>query len=1489
MTSGFCGAEAPSLSVFSLTPGVTDFSWCFQNAVLSPVPDLLLAVVALARIGFWLRREPSGLPLRWHHWLNQALAAVICVVAAVESVRVHSITSSSSDASTATSYFGPAGTLQSIVHVIALAIGAAAIRIEHSRSFRAATFLLTYWPIAAAVAAIRTRSAATQAAPADSALTALAGVEVGLFGAQLVLECLTNAVDERNQKARPCPTGANVNVFSRISFFFMQPVMSKGKKTTLTVDDLWAPTPKQFTHVLLERFDKAWYSQPDGQKHRLLRTFIKAFYPLWLVAAFERLVFIICSFLQPILFIHLLDVIASSETPVWVGCMLALLITICSLMASLMGVQQWTNAFLAGYQFRAAVNAAVYRKSFRLSSTSRQLTSGGKITNHMGMDTGRIMNFMQTSHAFWSTPLSIVIAILLLWQQLGVASLAGMVVILAILPLQAFMGQIYEKLFSKKMAAADTRISRVDETLDNIRTLKYFSWVSIFAARVQAARKKELGALRALAVYNTFEVTLSAIAPMLVTLASFATYVAIHPDAVMDPTRIFVSISLFALVTEPISESSVWWTSGMASWASLKRLETYLALEELSSDAVTHWDLNSGNADAIYVRDGGFSWDGKTPVLSDINLRIPRGTLTAVVGPLGSGKSTLISSFLGETARTHGVCAVGDGARIAYVSQTSWIQNATLKENILFGCEYDETKYNAVLDACALQRDIELLAAGDETEIGEKGINLSGGQKQRVAIARAAYADTDIYLLDDCLSAVDSHVAAHIWDKCLLGLLAQKTRVLVTHTLRPLAQADHLVVVENGAITEQGAFAELMARESGSFKRMYDCMSIAEEADASDAATLQQAEEDKPAADVLTAAPLAENTAAPVTATAEAEAGANKGGLVVKETSAKGAVERRHFIAYLKATGIAWSIAALILVCVAQAVLVGANLSLAAWSDSMTDANATHSSGFYLAVYAGIVATAALAVGGAYALLYVRQGIAGGRNLHAQMLKSVLAAPTQWFDETPVGRINNRFSGDIGTIDESLVSSYVQFLSMALSTISILIIISASNPIFLVLLVPLGVAYYALQDYYLRSSRELKRMNALSSSPIASCASGCLASASIVRTFRQQRAFQERFERILAVNQSSFLTFLCGNKWVHVRSEFLGAMVVLGASLLAVVRRDHVSAATAGLTISYAMQISSTLMGLLRVYGDVQNQSVSIERVVEYGSVEPEQSVVVPSAAPLASEWPEDGAIAFEDLKLRYRSGTPLVLNNLSVAIRPGEKIGIVGRTGAGKSSLAVALFRMVELAGGRILIDGIDIATIPLEHLRSRITLIPQDPGLFNGSVRFNLDPTGTHSDADLWAALDACGLKTRISKLVGTSTTSDKSDEVTTSTSSSSGTLDSVVESGGSNFSVGERQLLCLARALLRKSRILVLDEATAGMDGETDVLIQRTLREKFKGVTVLAIAHRLDTIADYDRVLVLEAGKVREFDDPRALILRTDSAFRAMRSAAAASEVF
>ncbi|KAJ3163249.1 Canalicular multispecific organic anion transporter 2 [Geranomyces michiganensis] len=1501
--SGFCGAEASALSVFSTAPDVTDFSYCFQSAVLSLLPDAILVVLATFRVGFWLKRKASGQPLRWHHLLNQALAAIAVALAIARAVR-------SSTSGPNGDYFGTSGKLGSAVHVLALAAVFAVLRAEHSRSFRPSTLLLTYWPVAAVVDAVRLRSlSVSQSAPPVEShlLIVLAAAELAVLVVQFVLECLTHAVEQgTNRNARPSPTGSNVNVFSRLTFSYMQSIMSRGKKVTLTADDMWNPTPKQTSQNLLKILDTAWAGVGDG-KHKLLRTALKAFWPLWVVGGFEALVAILCSYLQPILFVHLLDAVSSSDTPVWIGCLLAILMTLSSLVASILNVQSWTNCFFTGYQFRAAVNAAVYRKSFRLSAAARQKTSGGQITNHMAMDTGRIMNFMQSSHVWWSVPLSTLIGIVLLWQQLGVASLAGLAVIVAIVPLQGAMGRIYERLFSKKMKLADARISLIDETINNIRTLKYYGWVAIFADRVFTARKKELGALRSLAFYNSADLVLTAISPGLVTLVSLATYIAIHPDAAMEPARVFVSVSLFSLIAATIAETSSFFTSGMASWTSLKRLENFLLLDELDPHAVSAWAAS--DAAAIVVEGATFKWDAeKEPILNDVSLTVSKGAIVAVVGSVGGGKSSLLSALLGEMIRVDGKCSIAEGATIAYVPQAAWIQNATLRENILFGQEYNERKYKKIIDACALTRDLELFEAGDATEIGEKGINLSGGQKQRVALARAVYADADIYLLDDPLSALDQTVARHVWTRVLgpRGVLATKTRVLVTHHLGPLAQTDRIVVLEQGHTVEAGAFEDLIA-QSGSFARMYQTLQVSNQTeekadeieadaqpDSSPASTLalessddDNDEEAAPGQVKVTEvegkpAVIVHSTVDKADVKPATSAAGNDGKLTTKETSATGAVKYGHYIAYLKATGVFWSIVALLMACIAQGILISTNVVLSVWSDNMSEEHPTRSNGFYLGVYAGIVAAAGVTVGTAYAMLYAKQGIKGGRVLHARMCKAVLAAPTRWFDETPVGRINNRFSGDIGSIDEALVATYVQFLYAALSTISILVIISIVNPMFMIALLPLGIAYYSLQNYYLQSSRELKRLTMMSSSPVYSAASACLSAASVVRAFRRQHAFQASLQTFLDRNQSAFLTMLCANKWMQVRSEGLGAVVVFGASLLAVLRRDHVSAGTAGLTVSYAMQITMSLMSLLRLYGEVQNQSVAIERVVEYTDLPAENdkgAAAARGASPATvapSSWPATGAIEFADVEMRYRPGAPLVLKKLTLSIGGGEKIGVVGRTGAGKSSLAAALFRMADLDGGRICIDGVEISDLPLATLRSRVTLIPQDPGLFSGPLRLNLDPAGKASDADLWAALAAVHMKDKILKLAAAG------DGATSGTG-----LDYIVESGGGNFSVGEKQLLCLSRAILRNSKILLLDEATSGMDRTTDELVQRAVRENFASATVITVAHRIETILDYDRVLVLDAGTVAEFDDPKTLLADKTSAFWALKNAHNAAE--
>ncbi|KAI8825578.1 P-loop containing nucleoside triphosphate hydrolase protein [Fimicolochytrium jonesii] len=1465
----FCGTSQSGLTVFDQRSSVQDFSPCFLNGILYLIPDLILTILALLRLHFlWCRpTSPATQKLQhiWHRALNRILS-IATAASALASLLI---------ALTTPEYveqYGSATVLQGTLHLIALISASTLLWVEHTRTFRPSTLLLVYWPLAAVLASIRVRSltSAHIALLPTSALITTA-IELGMLIAQFVLENLTRAVDEETLTPQsPTPTGSNVNVFSRVTFQYMHSVMKTGKKRTLQMSDLWTPAPKQTSGSLVTKLRKAWVAEGQraataGQdaKPSLLRAAYNAFGTLWVLAGVQRFAAMVFAYLQSILLGQILSVISDATTPLWLGILLALLIFTAGVLNSILNVQAWVNAFLTGYKLRAAVNAFIYHKSIHLSPAARQRTSAGQLSNHMGMDTGRVMNFMQLSHLFWAAPLNVAIGTYLLWQQLGTATLAGLgVIVLLLVPMQAGMGRLYERLFARKMKHADTRVNLVDEALTHIRSLKYYGWIAPFFTRIEHARRNELLALRSMALYAAAELFLGTMTPLLVTLASFATAVALGTP--LDATRIFVSISLFAVIAEPVQDLNAFFTNGNGARVSLTRLEAYMLLDELDPNAVQRVasDAQPGGS-AVVFDNASFAWDEDvpTPTLTNLTLAIPRRALTALVGPLGAGKSSLLAAILGEmlpvppSSRVH----ILDGLTIAHVPQQPWIQNATLRENILFGRDYDETWYTAVVDACALRSDIAGMAAGDDTEIGEQGVNLSGGQKQRISLARAVYAAASLYLLDDPLSAVDAQVARHIWDHVIgpRGLLKEKTRVVVTHWLKGIAEVDWVVVVKGGAVVEQGGYVELVRGET-EFGRILESAGMMSGDDGGEGSQREDPGEDF--ASVSTSGTVNAKSGGDVEVVhliPDKDVGNDTprkdGKLIQTESRSTGAVKSSHYLTYIRASGTAWLLSGLLVASLAQAALISSTVILSKWADTLDGDNT------YLGYYAASVAAAGVVVFAAYALLYAKTGIEGGRVLHARMLRAVMDAPASWFDTTPVGRINNRFSQDMGTIDESLVQTYVQFLYAALSVVSTLIIIVVTNPVFLTFIGPLAGAYYLLQSYYLASSRELKRLMMIASSPVYAAASTVLPAASTIRVHGRHQAFSSRYQTLLDVNQSAFLTFLCGNKWVQIRSELLAACVVLGSCVFAVVMRERVSVGGAGLTITYAMQITGALMMLLRLFGDLQNQAVAVERVAEYTDLPTERErragdtgagfeVVEDATAGSVTpdDWPTAGQISFDDVSMRYRPCMPLVLSHVSFITTPGEKIGIVGRTGAGKSSLAAALFGLTPLDSGRILVDAIDTRSVDLQCIRSRFTLIPQDPALFAGSVRFNLDPTGTSGDAELWAALRAVGMHHRFS-------TSPELDTPITATP----------------FSVGEKQLLCLSRALLRRSRVIVLDEATAGMDAETDAMIQAVIRSEFRDATVLTIAHRVGTIMDYDRVMVLQGGLVQELGAPADLV--------------------
>ncbi|XP_052283969.1 multidrug resistance-associated protein 1-like isoform X1 [Dreissena polymorpha] len=898
-------------------------------------------------------------------------------------------------------------------------------------------------------------------------------------------------------------------------------------------------------------------------------------------------------------------------------------------------------------------------------------------------------------------------------------------------------------------------------------------------------------------------------------------------------------------------------------WVSVARIQAYLNKADIDTSNVTHL---SDSKNAVSIMDGTFLWDKEIgPALKRINLQIPKGSLVAIVGSVGSGKSSLVSAMLGEMEKVGGTVNV-DGST-AYVAQQAWIQNASVKNNILFGNDFQESRYDNVVEACALKADIDMLPAGDLTEIGEKGINLSGGQKQRVSLARAVYFDSDIYILDDPLSAVDANVGKHIFEHVIgkNGVLKDKTRVLVTHGIHWLPHVDTIVVVTNGEISETGSYEALLGHD-GAFSKFLKTYLIEhqeelEAAEEEDAVLKQdifhrlvsiqpdvdhsdltdklihwrksQRESDKSTTDVRRLTSQGDKMIQYSAQTSPVSTeNIDPARLIEEEEVEIGRVQWKVYMQYARALGLKYAVCLVVLYAIYQSLYIWSAIWLANWTAdpqlqnlTLYPANSTarrELNNYYLTIYGefGIAQAIAVLI---YSLVQAFCVIEAAKVLHQKLLVNVLRGPMSFFDTTPVGRIVNRFSQDIEAVDSTLPEKIVEVLWSFYAVISVFVVVAYSTPIFLTVILPLGFLYFIMQRFYIPTSRQLKRLETKTRSPIYNNFGESLAGVSTIRAFRVQERFMDISDSRVDLNQEYTFASNTVERWLGIRLDIMGGVVVLAASLFSVLERGKISSAIVGLSVSYALQAP--------LHSDVQ----------------------------LPVDWPSEGLIELRSYCTRYRDGLPLVLQNLHVKFKPGEKVGIVGRTGAGKSSLTLALFRLIEAAEGSIVIDGEDISRLGLHDLRSRLTILPQEPILFSGSLRMNLDPLGAHNDDELWASLDHAHLKTFIEGLPGQ--------------------LEYEVGEGGQNLSVGQRQLICLARSLLRKMKILVLDEATAAVDLETDSLIQDTISSEFGDCTVLTIAHRLNTVMEYDKILVLSDGRILEYDRPQTLLADSNSAFYAM----------
>ncbi|KAK9257215.1 P-loop containing nucleoside triphosphate hydrolase protein [Lipomyces tetrasporus] len=1276
---------------------------------------------------------------------------------------------------------------------------------------------------------------------------------------------------------------AGANIFSRLTFFYLTKLMELGYENHLTEEDLPDLPRDSRTDKTSEDFDVAWQTEKQIAAPSLYRALFRCFGVTYLIGVCFKLTGDVLAFMQPNLLRRLLLFVNSYNNdtvnepiPLSGGIIIALGMFACSFGQTMMQQQYLTRCFSTGLIIKSSLMSSIYRKSAFLSNGSRQSKSTGDIVNLMTVDVQRLQELSQSAQALWSGPFQIMLCLYSLHALLGNCMWAGVGVTLCTISLNAYIARKRRALQKVQMKVKDKRTRLTGEILASIKSIKLYAWEESFIDRVNAIRNdQELANLRKKGVYSAVSNFVGSSAPFLVSCSTFAFFIwtAGRP---LSTDIVFPALTLFNLLSSPLTQIPQVISKFVEATVSANRLRDFLLSPELQSDAVTHLDaaIESDQSAAI-ITNGTFLWDeaGKhPPALRNISFNAKLGQLACIIGRVGTGKSALLQALLGDLHRESGDVTIR--GHVAYCSQVPWIMNATVKENILFGKRFHADFYEKTVRACALVEDFGVLPDGDDTVVGEKGISLSGGQKARLALARAVYARADVYILDDPLSAVDQHVGRHLIDNVLgpNGLLATKTKIMATNAIAVLALADSITMLRDGGIVESGLYSEIMTRKDSEIYKLVDEFGthrdqeeVLEETDKTDPLTSgEDEEEDGELVDFYAGkfgvALRRASTASFKKPTLDDVS--NRRSKQVKEHSEKGQVKLGVYKEYIKAANLSLVVSFLVLVIGSNSMSVGGNVWLKHWSDVNTRYGDNPDTGKYLGIYLFFGVSGAFMTLFYTLVLWLFCTIEAARKLHDRMLRHVIRSPMAFFDTTPLGRIINRFTADVNKVDEALARVFTNFVTNTCKVLFSIVVVSSANPAFVLLVVPIAFLYVYYQRFYLRTSRELKRLESVSRSPIYAHFQESLHGVSTIRAYSQVRRFNRTNEYHIDFNNKAYYPSMIARRWLAIRLEFLGSMIIFSAALLSIlaIASGRLSSGLVGLTMSYALQITQSLGSIVRTTVEVEISTVSVERILEYCQLPCEAPEVIENNRPQAN-WPMNGAVEFHDYSTRYRPGLDLVLKGINLTIKPREKIGIVGRTGAGKSSLTLALFRMIEPVGGFISIDRVNTSKLGLRDLRQRLAIIPQDSQAFEGSVRENLDPGSQFSDDRLWHALELSHLKNHIASM--------------------DGQLLARVNESGSNFSVGQRQLMSLARALLTSSKVLVLDEATAAVDVETDQIIQETIRKEFKDRTILTIAHRLNTIIDSDRIVVLAAGKVVEFDTPQVLLSNKNSMFYALCS--------
>lgn len=1218
-----------------------------------------------------------------------------------------------------------------------------------------------------------------------------------------------------------------------------------------------------------------------------------------------------------------------------------------------------------------------------------QVTSGA-IINLMAVDSFKVSEISAYLHFLWAeTPVQFILAILLLYLYLGKSSLVGIGMMALLLPVNMWIAKQFTTVQTKILAATDARIHITNEVLTNVRIIKYFAWEQRFLASVDEKRVVEMRHLRNRFLVWSAAATIWSGAPILITFFTFLVYTMVEKKDLV-PSIAFTALSLFSLLRIPLDQLADMVAHVQESKVSVDRIEEYLNEPETDKyQQLQDQEFDQDGEVTIGFEKATFSWGGLDDddfKMIDLDMTFKVGQLNVIIGPTGSGKTSMLMALLGEMKLLSGDVylpggrsreelkrdpATGLKESVAYCAQQAWLVNGTVKDNIVFASRWDAQRYKDVIVACSLQRDLEILDAGDQTMVGEKGVTLSGGQKQRISLARALYCDARHVLLDDVLSAVDSHTAKWIFDKALMGpLMYNRTCILVTHNaVLALPHAEFAVVLDNGRVAANGTASEvissgMIAEDLSKLEMKSQPVSrvpskvplgIGGDADAADTHTNGSAIGNMARRDTETNGGLSGDTL--TRAISKDISGMNK--TADTETKATGAVKFTIVASYLRHMGgvIYWIIAAL---CFAlqQVSQVATNVWIRQWANSynkteyMVAATGHRASpithvqggasgfnclrsgsclynlpfwsqqvhdlgnfkvlnsevdvGYYLGVYA-VLGLAFMIITLVRELVLFAGSLNASKRIHRQLMDRVTHARFRFFDSTPLGQIMNRFSKDIEAIDQELAPVAVGVVHCLFSLLTTVILISVITPAFLIAGFFIALIYFAIGKVYINASRDLKRLESVQRSPLYTQFGETLSGMTTIRAYGDERRFIRDNLHQVNTHSRPFIYLWAANRWLSFRVDFVSALVAFLTGVFVILAVGTIDAGAAGLAMTYAVTFTENVLWFVRLYASNEQNMNAVERVKEYLDVEQEAAPIVPDHRP-EHNWPSAGAVEFVDYSTRYRSDFDFVLKKISFKILPGEKVGVVGRTGAGKSSLALALFRALEAEQGKILIDDMDIGLIGLQDLRENIVMVPQDPTLFTGTIRSNLDPFSLFTDEEIFTALRGVQLvgvatstvpsaapsrpQTPVDQSRNTSPTHTKQSLLVQATvaptSPTSPTaafenknifknLSSPVAESGSNLSQGQRQLLCLARALLKAPKVLLMDEATASIDYATDAKIQETIR-KIRNTTI-TIAHRLQTIIDYDKVLVLDKGEVIEFGDPFDLVSQDGGIFRGM----------